>query len=579
MTRLDSATAVVALVAALTCWFVAGGAAWAENDAGRSRHRATMAATMAGDEFHDLIVRKLPSPTSLRMRWHPQARGSRLAVAQAERRAVRNDSVRSTPFRALAPDPLPGPPLSDRLTFRFNLGFGLDGGDPADQPISGYDQLRLYYFGDATISSRGLFVPSLSAYAAAQFRFDQETADCTIDKNGSSCIEALPSVQDGDGVKDRRIRSAYAQLDSFLSVPWLRPLFVRAGRQYRYGPAIAHFDGVTVGYDRSLFSLGAFTGRSVDLFASDAMSQSGGFIAGLDGRVAVYERTPVPLFISASMLRFGGVTHFQGNLALQWSRDIAIRTGLRTLGERVARTSAQVRARISEVTTVNIEVENRTNSDWMYGLYAIERPGPDAQPRNYLDLGVPLPRLYADLRAGTVLYDNIDVLIRGGTAIEHRGEGVMRNPHAATFVEGGLAVEIRPRRAVAVGLSGLFRMYERDLVQNIDHSKEVDPLPAHAGASGERSFVEGGINLRYTQGARKLTARAEFYGRYFDTQPAYAEVDFEELDYRLGGRFVIEAWPSNRLRLKASYDLSSSLSVAPDLRGFKSLRILAEGQL
>ena len=40
----------------------------------------------------------------------------------------------------------------------------------------------------------------------------------------------------------------------------------------------------------------------------------------------------------------------------------------------------------------------------------------------------------------------------------------------------------------------------------------------------------------------------------------------------------MEGWAFNRLRIKAEYDVSiSDIQLAPELRGIKSLRVLAEG--
>jgi len=47
--------------------------------------------------------------------------------------------------------------------------------------------------------------------------------------------------------------------------------------------------------------------------------------------------------------------------------------------------------------------------------------------------------------------------------------------------------------------------------------------------------------------------------------------------FRWGGRATIEAWIGSRLRLFASYELSSRIDLAPEISGFKSLRLIMEG--
>ena len=46
-----------------------------------------------------------------------------------------------------------------------------------------------------------------------------------------------------------------------------------------------------------------------------------------------------------------------------------------------------------------------------------------------------------------------------------------------------------------------------------------------------------------------------------------------------GGRFALDGWPSSRLRLHLEYDLSTTLDHAPEINGWKALRILRGGQL
>ena len=56
------------------------------------------------------------------------------------------------------------------------------------------------------------------------------------------------------------------------------------------------------------------------------------------------------------------------------------------------------------------------------------------------------------------------------------------------------------------------------------------------------------------------------------------DVVLGEFDVRGGGRVSFDAWVTQRLRLRAEYDLSSALDWAPEIRGLKALRVLAEGQ-
>ena len=121
------------------------------------------------------------------------------------------------------------------------------------------------------------------------------------------------------------------------------------------------------------------------------------------------------------------------------------------------------------------------------------------------------------------------------------------------------------------------------------------PLELPPESVGERNLLEGGMVARFSGGARKFSASAEIFFRRTrwaelyrddgvpDPQEGGAgdleqEIVLGEFDIRGGGRVSFDAWVTRRLRLRAEYDISSTLDVAPEIRGLKSLRVLAEGQ-
>jgi hypothetical protein len=90
-------------------------------------------------------------------------------------------------------------------------------------------------------------------------------------------------------------------------------------------------------------------------------------------------------------------------------------------------------------------------------------------------------------------------------------------------------------------------------------------------------------------GARTFNAIVEVYGRRTHYAEDYCTPDpmlpsecvagdgVAHSDLRGGGRFTIDAWIGKRLRLSASYELSSALDLAPEISGYKSLRLMMEG--
>ncbi len=131
----------------------------------------------------------------------------------------------------------------------------------------------------------------------------------------------------------------------------------------------------------------------------------------------------------------------------------------------------------------------------------------------------------------------------------------------------------------------------------IDHPEEQAPIPDTLGPlalpaevlQGEDDFTEIGTNARLSLGARKLSATVEVYGRKTDYAPLYCAPTVPGAsctrvasgvpysDIHGGGRVTVDAYVGNRLRLYAAYDLSSGFDVAPEITGYKSLKLVMEG--
>ena len=283
-------------------------------------------------------------------------------------------------------------------------------------------------------------------------------------------------------------------------------------------------------------------------------------------------------------MRFDDQRHSKAGLALRWNRDVLLSSSLRSIDGDLARSDFGLRARLSKVTTVNLQLHNRFRSDWSFGLLRLGPPTDAAEPREYLNLGPVLPRSILSIRYGTVLFRNLDLLLRGGAALDRRDrdqDGDVPAPAANTFsasyAEAGGAAEIRVRRSLRLGTSLTSRRY---FISNnkapLGVAGQPDRLPENLASTGTTSFWEGGLSMHYSPGARQFTANAEVYGRRYSLRSEY--IDDTQTDFRSGGRFSIEGWVKDRVRLKAEYDLTlGRLIMAPELRDLRTLRVLMEG--
>jgi hypothetical protein len=510
----------------------------------------------------------------------PEEPESIFALPSGDALGVQSGGVDRLQRRELEADvQAPPEPLSDKVIFRFNLGVGLDSGLPSGDPmlsgsrlqaIEGYQQTRAYGFADTVVGTKGVGVSGLNSYLAAHFRFSGDFSNTST---------ALPSVYDKE-LQRPLVRSAYAEANDLFQHKLLKPMYLRAGRSYHYGLSVMQYDGVKIGYDTPALKLSLLSGKRTGLYGLDQdVFAAEDFVGGSDIRVDFYEWKRWPVVAFASSLEFDNHRHYKTGLALRWNRDILLSSSLRQIDGNLARTDFQLRARISKVTTVNVQLNNRFRSDWSYGLLLIETPESPTDQRRFLDFGEVLPRSVLRVRYGTVLLRNLDLLLRGGAAVDRRDRSATpkRSSFSSTYAELGGAAEIRVRRSIRLGSSLSSRRYflSNDKVETLIGG-QPDTLPGNIGSTGVTSYWEGGLNLNYSPGARQFSANAEVYGRRYSLRSEFVRDTVADL--RTGGRFGIEGWVKDRIRLKAEYDLTlGSLLLAPELRDLRALRVLMEG--
>ena len=151
--------------------------------------------------------------------------------------------------------------------------------------------------------------------------------------------------------------------------------------------------------------------------------------------------------------------------------------------------------------------------------------------------------------------------------------------YTASYLELAGALEVRLRRTIALGFSVLSRSTERVVDEIIPDERNTPQRLPESAAMGEDRFVEVGTTVRMTLGARRFSTMLELYGRRTHYAAVYLDplLPIEDTDTRGGGRFTVDAWIGSRVRLFASYDVSSALETAPEITGYKSLRLTLTG--
>lgn len=567
-----------------------------------------VAATAAADPV-DLRVSRWPAPRSLKMRvaQAPSATAPPSAAAPA-----RGDVVVAAGRSTIAE--IVRPPLDEQVVARIDLGLAVDGARPSgrtdldgtcvdidgdgacDCPVgladcvvgayaAQYNSVRPYGIGELYLGTRGLGAASLSSYFAAMTRLGAEPpAAMTGDRR---IVPALLSPY--DETTDFQTRAAWIETDGLFERGALAPLRARAGRMFVYGPAIVHLDGVVLAWERGWLELSGFTGARVPAYRGDLSgsrdADRGDVVSGVDLE-ADLRRWNLPIVVGAGIVRYLGDDHSE--LSGTWvpRPSIVVRSSSRFHDGALARQRLVVRARVSEETTIQVDNQLRTEEDWAwdYASVVLDDAAVDPIAARFLDLGPVRRRVQSALIAGTVIAQNVDLLARGGFAKDlDAADDDAFNPHLPDYVEGGVGVELRLRRALGLQSNLLLRDYRRRTAPpRADTAGVADPLPA-ADLLGEEFLADLSVGARYSGGARRFSAAAELYGRrtrygkVYAPPPGAPEVVVDAFTQQGGGRFWLEAWINPRIRLRAEYDLTTLLPLQPEFRGLKTLRFGIQG--
>ena len=577
-----------------------------------------IAATTAGAE-PKLTLERTPAPRTLRMR---------RPVAQAP-------AARSAPRTAI---PMPKAPLATMVTilpsdpieeieglrdvrrpvsFSLTMGYQVDGARPSEQPSLGgdrirdgqdYAKLRSYGFGEGFLSTRGVGVASLETYFALRFQAARTITTDAVLVNEKP-VDVTSPIATWFTSSGTEIRSGWAEVKDFLPKGLgLAKLRMRAGSLFVYGPWILHLDGLHVAYEGPTLTAALYGGGRHTDYTRD-QSSSRPIATGASLRIDLRGITnAVPIAVSGEYLgltRSDETGQDQVDTALaqvDWRprEDVVVIAQMRGVNGEMANQRLELRTRYKQVTNFVFDVMRRFDADWRWDP-ALSRPSSitvgevigesnqSLDARRYLDLGPVLPQVVASARAGTLIRENIDLLARVALASDILTDDTTSiTSYNARYVEIGGAVEIRLRRQIALTLAALSRQIDRAVVAAEDRIVDFeDPMPDALipdpiiNTLGEQGFTEAGVTLKMTLGARRFSTMVEVYGRNTRYSVLYADPmvpsAVPENDVRGGGRFTLDAWVSRRIRLFASYDVSSQLATAPEISGYKSLRLTLSG--
>ncbi len=490
----------------------------------------------------------------------------------------------------------------ERVIFKVNLAYGLDSGatsgeagkngfepDAVTDPRgNAFDDRRQYLLGDAVLGTRGVLLPSMDTYFLSRYAFAT---------NGASQFAALSSVYDQRDGRALLVRSAYAEIDDRNDdETLLGRMFVRAGRQFRYGSAtfITNFDGISGGYDAPAFEASAFFGRRVSLFFED----DPGLLGGASIKVRGKDALNIPVDLAIDYLFFDG-----GGPADSALEDAAINLGrqyveLSARGQ-VGKTRLYIRGRLVDNGDLRTD-ENGEAEGFGLGRASLQARQPlgskfllvaDVHQKfareaayDYISpaatdvlsvaesigigLDAPSDSTLLGLRASYMMSRALELygFGRANLVSEDSTSGFNNS-----WQEGGAAVSHRAGRKLWSTVQYKFRFTNLD-----DEAGGVGSEFANTAGAGVRQFHEISADARYSAGYRKTTVAAGVYYRVDDLESPYALV---EDDGRGGLRADADHWISKFLRAKLAGELAQASSVfAPELGTLFSVRLMMEAQ-
>jgi hypothetical protein len=412
----------------------------------------------------DLVLHHAPAALPMRPR-----KATQVAATTPTPAAVRAEPPPQVDQR-FRPLPTSLRDLQERVVFRVNAGYDLDGAGASGTPLrggaalpSGFSGSRSWVLGDAMIGARDILLPSLGGYFLSSYQFDA----------GGALASRTARVVPGDATDQRiAVKAGYAEYqtdDKDGSHLWLR-----AGRQFRLdgGAMFAYFDGGAVGYRSHGLDVSGFGGERVALYIDTPRGVTFGGTAAVD--LKKLRDWPVKVGLDYMALSIGindglgaaGADQTQlrqllavtGNVELSRQAHVDIRARVVDGGAGLSfgRAGARLRYAASRDLMVVADLDQRGRGDLAYDL-ASPTAVDVVDISRRLGVGIVAPTTstmlgaHVDWRRGSH-----ELLVFGRADL---AEGTVTNVAQQSWIEGGTAVAAAPRADVWATLQYTFRAY------------------------------------------------------------------------------------------------------------------------
>jgi hypothetical protein len=385
----------------------------------------------------------------------------------------------------------------------------------------------------------------------------------------------------GDQKTAYDVRSGYAEIDGFKDQGFWSKVYLRAGRQFRYGAGIATFDGLTVGYQSSSVEVSLWGGRRSPRFLDDT---NPGFVAGADATLHLDGLTRVPVDIAADYL-----TYINPNLTAHHLLLVSGKWRMRTGGKLLVSVSSYdfggmrgylgLTHPLGRVAQLKVYYDLKIGRDMTYDYIS----GYGMSAARYFQLPDTQDRSRIGVRFDHEIGRRFEYDVQGTFNVVHGGytndpgaaaRGGWTGPTAfdATYEELSVTARVLGPRGFTPEAEYRIRFSQR---------KTESGLFSDTSQAGEHQFqeVRGDIRLRPYTG---LSFQVGAVYRVYDYTTRYAPSGQEltvENDTTLAGELTAEIWIKRYALLRVRYEVGTdSAAFAPELDLIQTLYATVGGK-
>jgi len=354
------------------------------------------------------------------------------------------------------------------------------------------------------------------------------------------------------------VRAGYGEINGFKQEGFWSRVYLRAGRQFRYGAGIATFDGLSVGYRSTTVELGLWGGRRSQRFLDDA---DPGGVLGLDVKLHLEPWTKAPVDVALDYLMYA-VPDATGTIVARQLLVIDASWRMRTGGRLFLgissfdfsgfRGNLSFRHPIGRVANLKVFYDLKLGRDMTFDFVS----GFGFAPSRFFVLPDLAPRSRIGLRWDHQIGKYFEYALYANFNVVHGG---VQTAFDATYEELG---------AIARVMAGTVFQPELEYrVRLVQRATEAGAF-SDSSQAGERQFQEIRADLRFRP-ARGFSLLFGAVGRVWDWVTRYVAPGVQATasnDFTAAGTAQAELWIKRVFQMRLRYELGRDSSLfAPEL--------------